>query len=195
MIPIPAPESFHAPDGSRLILRVLEEGDEAALASLLRHADADDVRLRFFVSVRVFDHRFLWPLVHYDHGSGIALAAIQEASGEISGVGRLHCGPDLAEGEFALLVRSDEHRHGLGGHLLLRLIAWARQRGVRRVAGLILRDNAPMLGLCRHVGFTIAADPRDSGVMVAAIDPGAIDAGADRDAQSTTTRVPSLTRP
>jgi acetyltransferase len=42
---------------------------------------------------------------------------------------------------------------GLGRHLLGRLIAVARARGVRKLTGQVLVENAPMLQLVKTLGF------------------------------------------
>ncbi|MGL4553054.1 MAG: GNAT family N-acetyltransferase, partial [Gemmataceae bacterium] len=48
----------------------------------------------------------------------------------------------------------DAHqKQGLGRHLLTRLIEIARQRGVRRLVGQVLRENGPMLALTASLGF------------------------------------------
>ena len=51
-----------------------------------------------------------------------------------------------------------------GCHLMERLIAVARDRRVKRLTGLVLCENRPMLDLLRQLGFSIAtgADPDDS---------------------------------
>ena len=52
----------------------------------------------------------------------------------------------------------DAHQHqGLGRHLLGRLIAIARDRGVKRLVGRVLAENRPMLDLTRSLGFGPAA--------------------------------------
>jgi acetyltransferase len=69
---------------------------------------------------------------------------------------RAVCDPDNVEAEFAILVRSDLHHHGLGQILLARLLDWLRQRGTGRVVGDVLHDNVPMRALMHDFGFDIA---------------------------------------
>jgi acetyltransferase len=47
-----------------------------------------------------------------------------------------------------------------------RLIAVARERGVRRLVGEVLRENGPMLDLLRSLGFRQAATPEGDVVRV-----------------------------
>jgi acetyltransferase len=50
-----------------------------------------------------------------------------------------------------------------------RLVEIARQRGVKRLAGLVLRENAPMLQLAQELGFTATAR-LDSPIVEVALD-------------------------
>ena len=50
-----------------------------------------------------------------------------------------------------------------------RLIAVARERAVRRLAGLVLRENAPMLALMRSLGFS-PPEETDPGVVRVVLD-------------------------
>jgi acetyltransferase len=58
-------------------------------------------------------------------------------------------------------VADPNQGRGLEHHLMERLIAVARDRGVKRLIGLVLIDNQTMLDLLKHLGFTIVptADP------------------------------------
>jgi acetyltransferase len=56
---------------------------------------------------------------------------------------------------------------GLASHLMRRLIAWARMRGLSEVVGQILADNQPMLSFIRHLGFTVHRMAEDPEVMEA----------------------------
>jgi acetyltransferase len=59
----------------------------------------------------------------------------------------------LTEAKFALVVGDPHQRLGLGRHLLTQLIEVAKGRGVRRLQGQVLRENAPMLALTASLGF------------------------------------------
>ena len=67
---------------------------------------------------------------------------------------RAVCDPDNVEAEFAILVRSDLHHHGLGRLLLARLLDWLRQRGTGRIVGDVLHDNLAMRALMHDFAFT-----------------------------------------
>lgn len=97
----------------------------------------------------------------------MAFIAIDEASGELLGVVRLHANADYDKGEYAILVRSDLKGHGLGYMLMQLLIEYARAEGIRTIEGQVLQENTAMLNMCREFGFGIAHDPEDPEVCLA----------------------------
>jgi acetyltransferase len=48
---------------------------------------------------------------------------------------------------------------------MTRLIDVAGQRGIGELVGQVLRENEPMLQMCRELGFAIARDPADPTIM------------------------------
>ena len=46
-----------------------------------------------------------------------------------------------------------------------RLIVVAREWRIGELVGQVLRENRPMLAMCRELGFTVATDPTDASVM------------------------------
>jgi acetyltransferase len=94
-------------------------------------------------------------LCHLDYDREMALVAVarQGERSQILGVSRYYLHPETGSAEFALVVEDAQQRKGLGRHLLGRLIGIARERGVRRLVGQVLRENAPMLALTAALGF------------------------------------------
>jgi acetyltransferase len=85
------------------------------------------------------------------------------------GVSRYYLHPETREAEFALVVGDAHQRQGLGRHLLQRLIDVARERGVRRLTGLVLSENGPMLALTGSLGFG-PPEAADDGVVRVSLD-------------------------
>ena len=79
---------------------------------------------------------------------------------------RLVC-EDARQGEFAVIVQGDMKGKGVAGHLMRRLIDWARGRGLSAVVGQVLADNAPMLAFVRHLGFSVKRMPDEPDVVEA----------------------------
>jgi acetyltransferase len=151
-------------DGTVIDLRPLRPEDEPLLLELAAHMSPEDLRLRFFTPMRGLTHAVAARLSQLDYDRELALIALQ---GQMPlGVVRYFADPDRQSAEYAVTVRSDRKGSGLGYLLMNRLIAVARQRGIGELVGDVLRENEPMLRMCRELGFTIATQPADPSVMV-----------------------------
>jgi acetyltransferase len=91
-----------------------------------------------------------------DYDREMALIAVDRSTGrEIQvGVARYVVNPDWQSCEFAIVVSQDWQGHGLGRHLMLRLIDIARARGLKVMTGQILAANGRMLAMAKALGFT-----------------------------------------
>jgi len=151
-------------DGWKVFARPLRADDEPLILDLLQHVSKEDLRLRFFDSIKEFSHPFLARLTQLDYARAMAFAAFDETSGDILGVVRLHRGSTGNSGEYAILLRSDLKGRGLGWALMQMLIEYAKSEGRAQIAGEILNENLVMLKMCRELGFEIKPDPEDPGV-------------------------------
>jgi acetyltransferase len=133
------------------------------LQDLAAHMSHEDLRLRFFTPVRGLTHAVAARLSQLDYDRELALLA--ERDGVPLGVAHFFADPDNLRAEYAIAVRSDWKGRGLGYLLMTRIIDIARQRGIRELVGEVLRENAPMLQMCRELDFSIAPEPRDPAVM------------------------------
>jgi acetyltransferase len=101
----------------------------------------------------------------------MALVAVKTEDGQpsILGVSRYYLDAATGCAEFALAVGDPWQGKGLGRHLMWRLIDVARDNGVQRLDGTVLRENAGMLQLVQKLGFTIRATD-DAAVVEAGLD-------------------------
>jgi acetyltransferase len=152
-------------DGTAVRLRPVRPDDEPLLRDLASHMNANDLRMRFFTPIKELTHELAARLSQIDYEREMALVAQPTEGGAIDGVARYSADPDKARAEFALAVRSDRQRRGLGYLLLHRLSEVARQRGIGALIGDVLRENEPMLTLCRTQGFTVSTHPTDPAVL------------------------------
>ena len=144
------------------VLRPIRPEDAAALEDLVARSTPDDTRLRFFIPLRKLAPRQLARMTQIDYDREMALvlmAGSTASTAEMIGVVHLIGDPDNERAEFAILVRSDLHRRGIGRLLMTRLIEYSRARGLSEIFGHVLRENGPMLGLCKELGLHIAASP------------------------------------
>jgi acetyltransferase len=150
-------------DGLALRMRPLRPEDAPMLHDLAAHMSHEDLRLRFFTPVQGLTHAVAARLSQLDYDRELALLA--ELDGLALGVAHFFADPDNRRAEYAIAVRSDWKGRGVGYLLMRRLIDIARQRGIGELVGEVLRENEPMLQMCRELDFTIAPDPGDPGVM------------------------------
>jgi acetyltransferase len=138
-------------------LRPIRPEDAQMLARLVSDLTPEDARMRFFTPMRNLGTAALARFTQIDYDREMAFVVYAEqAPDRLLGVARLASDPDNIRAEFAIVVRSDVHRRGLGRLLLAHLIAYAKTRGISELFGDILAENLAMLGLCANFGFAVA---------------------------------------
>jgi len=150
--------------GEAIHVRPVRPEDEALFLTFFQSVSTEDLRLRFFAPVRDFNHAFLAKLTQLDYARAIAFVAL-DAAGRMLGAVRLHADANHDTGEYAILIHGDRRGTGLGLALMSLMIDWAKAEGISRVEGTVLRENRPMLAVCRQLGFTVKPDKEDAGVM------------------------------
>ena len=145
-------------DGAKVFLRPLKVEDAKLYPDFLAEVTQADLRLRFFAAMREMNPELIDKLIHYDPAHAMAFVAIEEATGKLLGVVRLHDDKDDVNGEFAILLRSRLKGHGLGWLMMKHMIAYAKERGLKTVQGQVLAENTTMLQMCGELGFQIAND-------------------------------------
>jgi acetyltransferase len=151
-------------DGTCVLIRPIRPEDERLYPSFLRQVTPDDLRMRFFAPVKEFTHDFIARFTQIDYARAMAFVAIDEPSGELLGVARLHMLTHSDTGEYAVLVRSDLKGRGLGWLLMRTLIDYARSEGIRAIQGDVLAENTTMLSMCAELGFRVEDNPNEAGI-------------------------------
>ena len=162
-------------DGSEVFVRPIRPEDERLYARFMDRMDAEDIRLRMFMPVREFSHKFLARMTQIDYAREMAFIALrpdETEEQEALGVARFFADPDYEKGEYAILVRSDLKGHGLGWLLMQQLICYAKSEGLKSLYGSVLAENATMLQMCHELGFTINRDPDDETIFAVQLDLG-----------------------
>ncbi|MEI9990993.1 MAG: bifunctional acetate--CoA ligase family protein/GNAT family N-acetyltransferase [Rhizomicrobium sp.] len=149
-------------------LRPVRPEDAPAFERFFERLSPDDIRMRFFTSLKVLPPTMLARLTQIDYDREMALVLF-DAGNEIAGVVRLAADPDNARAEFAVLVRSDLKGHGVGTLLMARLAVYARARGIGELWGDVLPENHMMQALCREQGLVLAPSPHDPAVLRATL--------------------------
>jgi acetyltransferase len=164
-------QSIDLPCG-RHLLRPIRPEDAGAYAEFIARTHAPDVRLRFFRLVRNLPAKDLARYTQIDYDREMAFVAVRQeepGKGEITGEVRAFIYRDDATAEFAILVRSDVMRGGLGRALLSKMIEYCRASGVAELIGQILSENEAMIALARRCGMQVEEGPGTS-IAIAHLD-------------------------
>jgi RimJ/RimL family protein N-acetyltransferase len=151
-------------DDWKIFVRPIRVDDEPLILYLLQHVSKEDLRLRFFDSIKEFSHPFLIRLTQLDYARAMAFVAFEDTSGDILGVVRVHSNPAGNSGEYAILLRSDFKGRGLGWALMQMIIDYGKLEGLAQITGEILRENSVMLKMCRELGFEVKTNREDLGI-------------------------------
>ena len=157
-------------------IRSLVPADRARYVDFLGALAPDDLYLRMMGSAAPPDSDRITELLAADGEQTVALAAL-EPNGALVGVVRAAVDAANASAEFALIVRSQLKRRGLGTVLLRALLERLLTLGVRRVVGHTFAHNEALLRLAQDAGFGVS--PGDDGMtrkVTLALRPAAVSA-------------------
>ncbi len=171
--------SLSLKDGTAVRVRPVRPEDEPLYGEFFKHITPEDLRLRFFAPVKDFNHAFIARLTQIDYARAMAFAALDDATGELLGVVRLHTDANRQEGEYAILLRSDLKGRGLGWALMRLIIEYAKADGLARISGQILRENTTMLAMVKALGFDAMADPDEPELRKVTLDLTRVDEEAE----------------
>jgi acetyltransferase len=148
-------------DDWAIFVRPIRPEDEPLIHEFLRHEARQDLRLRFFVSMKEFSHEFIARFTQLDYARAMVFVAFDEATNELTGVVQVHSDSIHESGEYAILLKSDLKSHGLGWALMQLIIEYAKSEGLKRISGQVLQENGVMLNMCRELGFVLKSDAAD----------------------------------
>lgn len=161
LVIMPYPTKYVVPwkleDGSDVLLRPIRPEDEALESEFINGLSEETSRYRFFNIVRNLSHSDLARFCNIDYDREMAIVAEVTEGGrrrEI-GVGRIISEPDRKRGEFAVVIADRYQGKGLGRKLVDMVIDIAEEKRLESIYGVVLRENSPMLSLCREMGFTL----------------------------------------
>jgi acetyltransferase len=143
-------------NGTDVMLRPIRPEDGAAHVAFFHALTPEDVRYRMFIQVRDMQPSQLARFTQIDYDREMAFVATRltpQGEPETLAVARVVADPDNARAEFAIVVRSDLKRQGLGEILMNKLIGYCRGRGTGEIVGETAAQNRPLLALARKLGF------------------------------------------
>ena len=142
-------------DGVRVPVREIRAEDAPALRRLVGRSSERSIELRFFGPVKELSEQEARRFAEVDGKDRFALVALDpEDEDEIVAVVRYEREGDTDGAEYAVLVEDRFQGRGLGSGLTRCLIEGAKERGIKRLHALVLRENGRMLRLLQSLGLT-----------------------------------------
>ena len=150
-------------DGAAVTLRPIRPEDAAQEMDFVDGLSPESRRLRFQSALRGLSPQMLARFTQIDYDREMALVAIDSSGGADRqvAVARYIRLPDGRSCEFAIVVADAWQGRGLGRRMMARLVAVARDRGLRSMAGWVLAGNRGMLEMAARMGFETTRAPDD----------------------------------
>lgn len=150
-------------DGTEVTLRPIKPEDEEMWLEMFKSFSEETIRFRFFRIIKETPHevRTRYCNIDYDREIGIVAVVTRNGKKRILGVARIIVDPVKKDHcEFALVVTDEWQRQGLGSRFLDFLIEIAKDKNLTKINGVVLKDNYPMIALCKEKNFRFSeGDP------------------------------------
>jgi acetyltransferase len=165
-------DSMELPGGLVATIRPIRPEDAAIEAAFVHGLSEQSRFLRFMFAVHDLTPAPLSRFTQIDYDREMALiGVIDTPEGEQQiGVARYITLSDGETCEFAIVVGDDWQGKGLARRLFQLLIDTARNRRLKMMTGITLRENTRMMDLARSHGFTVRTDEDDPTLVQMTLD-------------------------
>ena len=148
-------------DDATVHIRPIRPEDEPLWSDMIESLSPETTQYRFFGPLREIDKAMLIRYCHIDYDREISLVGILRGRrgkpDSMLGVVSLTIdSANPSEGEFAILVRDEYQRKGVGTKLMEALIQAARDRYVLQINGQVLKMNFGMTRFVENLGFDVS---------------------------------------
>jgi len=151
------------PGGIAVTIRPIRPEDAGIEHAFVHGLSEQSKFLRFMFGLRDLTPAMLSRFTQIDYDRELALiATVDTEEGEKQiGVVRYTTLPDEETCEFAIVVGDEWQGKGVARRMFSRLIDAARERRLKVMTGVTLRENTRMIELSRSLGFRTGPDPDD----------------------------------
>ena len=148
-------------ESEQVLIRPVKPEDADPMMDFFETLSTHTIYLRFFTPLKQLSKRMLIQLTQIDYDREVALVAWFPAhKGEkIIGTARIIFTANGTEGEFAIMLADSWQGKGIGAALLKSCLAFSKRYGLKRVFGVVLRENRQMLRLADKLGFKKVSTP------------------------------------
>jgi len=133
-------------------LRPIRPDDAQAISTLVREMSAESRYFRFMHAINELSPQMVAQFTKLDYDRQMAIVATDDQQAVI-GVSRYIISSNRLVGEFAISVSDSWKGLGLASALMRLLIEHAKAQGLEKLRGDVLRNNKPMQGLMKSLGF------------------------------------------
>lgn len=170
---LPYPKELEEPaqlrDGTAILIRPIRSEDESTHKAFDLALSKEDRYKRYFAELPSFSHEQLARQTQIDYSREMAFIATQtDVNGQAQtlGVVRAVSSLDGQSAEFAMAIRSDLKKQGLGTLLLKKMIGYCRDKKMQSLHGMTMIENAGMAQLARKLGFSVKFDREDDVIVM-----------------------------
>ena len=138
--------------GEQLLIRPVRKEDAAGYIAAAKHCSLEDISFRLLRGIREVSQQLIARFTEIDYEQTMAFVA-ENMKGDIMAITRLVRDGCNKSAEYAIIVRTDLQRQGLGTLMQERLLDYAAACGLEEVWGLIDSENRKGLSLADRLGF------------------------------------------
>lgn len=150
-------KEYFGRDGFSYRIRPVQSDDKERLISLFNHLSPESRYFRFAHAISKLSDLFMKDILELDYRTEMAFVAYQLNSvkvEEIIGIAR-YVAIDVSTCEFSVSVSDSCTEQSVGSHLILQLIAHAKQHGFKKMIGYVLKNNSTMLQFIERLHFKV----------------------------------------
>jgi RimJ/RimL family protein N-acetyltransferase len=147
--------------GVQICIRPLRPDDREREIAFINGLSEQSRYFRLLTPLKFLPPHLVDQLMDIDYANRMAFIATITTAGDeqIIGIARYGETNQTGAAELGVSVADAWQRTGVAGLLVRHLLRYAQSQGMRRMTGIVLPENVPMLALARSLGFTTTYDP------------------------------------
>jgi RimJ/RimL family protein N-acetyltransferase len=147
--------------GAQICMRPLRPDDREREIAFINGLSERSRYFRLLTPFKFLPPHLVDQLMDIDYAKRMAFVATIAAGADEQFIGIARYGETDQAGvaELGVSVADAWQRTGIAGLLVRHLLRYAQSQGMRRMTGIVLPENVPMLALARSLGFTMTYDP------------------------------------
>lgn len=155
-------------NGRTVFIRPIKPTDEYLIVDLFNKLDDDSKYMRFLMPLNTLPEDLLFRSTHIDYNNNFALIALICEDEKDSIIASCRYGYDPKDNvtDFAIVVRDDWQRNGLGKSLLEKIFTIGKEHGISHFMSVIDSTNSIIKHTLRELGYTVKYSYRNGSTLV-----------------------------